>query len=454
MAEENELIPDQPDEAAVSNAKTGSRIVIAVIVVIAVMLGGLYIYLRRESSDTEGVKEKKEEPVVSVKVEKAEIGEIGREFAAVGTVAPSEQSTVSASISAQIMQMKLLKNVVVQKGQVIAVLASRDIAAQRAEAQAAVEEARLNLQTLQNVTIPQVSAQSEKDLSDAKANADNARATYERRQDLYAKGGISLKELESSHLALTNAENALHLAERNAKLTTSAANPNARAIAENKIRQAESRLKNIETTAGYAEIRAPISGVVTDQFAFEGEFASAGAKLFTIADIGYVIVKANFADTVASSLKNGDMVTLTTAAAPDEKMTGRVTLISRSADPQSRSVEVWANFANGRGLLRAGDSVQFTVEEHPEDNAVIVPAAAVQLEAATGDEGTVMVVDQLNVAHETKVKVGVRSGDKYQITEGLKGGESVVVVGNYGLPDGTHVEIAAGDDEKKDKDKD
>lgn len=450
MVEENQEIPDltgetQPvdtEQAADTNGRKASRFAIVAIIIAALMLGGIYIYLRRMPLDTDDEKGKKQDTVVSVKVARVETGSIGREFTAVGTVAPSGQSTVSASISAQIRQMRLLKNAVVQKGEILAVLASQDLAAQRAEAQAAVQEARLNLQTLQNVTIPQASAQSEKDLSDAKAAADNARVIYERRKDLFAKGGISQKEVEASQLAMTNAENTLRLVRRSSKLNTSAANPNARSIIQNKIAQAESRLKVIQTQAGYAEIRAPISGIVTDQFQFEGEFASQGAKLFTIADITSVIVKASFADTVAQSLKNGDLVTVSAAAAPDEKLTGSVTLISRSADTLSRTVEVWANFGNGRGLLRAGDAVQFTVAERPAEGAVIVPAAAVQLNAANGDEGTVMIVDALNIAHETKVKIGVRSGGKYQITEGLKGGENIVIEGNYALPDGTHVEIA------------
>ena len=53
-----------------------------------------------------------------------------------------------------------------------------------------------------------------------------------------------------------------------------------------------------------------------------------------------------------------------------------------------------------------------------------------------------MVVDIAGVAHETVVRVGIRSGDKIQIVEGLLGGETVVVEGNYALPDGTKVEIA------------
>jgi hypothetical protein len=53
------------------------------------------------------------------------------------------------------------------------------------------------------------------------------------------------------------------------------------------------------------------------------------------------------------------------------------------------------------------------------------------------------------VAHETKVKVGIRSGDKTEITEGLQGGETVVVEGNFSLPDGTKVEVSEPDEEEK-----
>lgn len=194
-------------------------------------------------------------------------------------------------------------------------------------------------------------------MADAKAVADNARATFERRTDLYAKGGLSLKELEASQLALTNAENSLRLAQNNSKLNASAVNPNARAIAENKIKQAQERINTIDTQANLAEVRAPISGIVTDQFQFDGEFASAGARLLTIADTSSVIVKANFADSVVANLQTGDAVTIYPNAAPDERMGGKVTLISRSSDATNRAVEVWARFVNERGLLRVGDAV-------------------------------------------------------------------------------------------------
>ena len=421
-----------------------------------IIFGYLY-YERSKTADvnvtTGAAAADKTETVVSVKVATAEKESISKEFTAIGNVAPAESSTVSASISAQIKQMRLLKNQYVRQGNVLAVLASQDLQAQRNEAQAALDEAQLNRQTLQKVTIPQTRAQIEKELSDAKAVADNARATYERRKDLYAKGGLSLKELEASGLALKNAENALRLAQNNAQLNTSAVNPNAEAIAQSKIKQAQQRINTIDVQANLAQIRAPISGIVTDQFQFEGEYAAAGAKLLTIADTNSIIVKANFADTVVADLQTGDAVTIHPPSAPDETLSGKVTSISRSADAANRTIEVWANFGNARGLLRVGDAVQFVVSGNSVNDAVVIPTAAITLDAANVDEGTVMTVDKDNIAHETKVKVGIKQGDKIQITEGLDGGETVVVEGNYALPDGTKVEVAKDEENVGEGDK-
>jgi hypothetical protein len=127
-------------------------------------------------------------------------------------------------------------------------------------------------------------------------------------------------------------------------------------------------------------------------------------------------------------------------------MKGQVYLISRSSDPLNRTVEVWVNLGNGAGRLRANGAAQVVVATNQTGDAIVVPASAVTLDATNTDTGTVMVVDTANVAHETKVTVGIRTPQTVQITSGLQGGETVVTEGNYALPDGTKVEInnAAG----------
>lgn len=388
-------------------------------------------------------------PIVSVKVVKAEKGEIAAQYSAVGTIRPREKADVAAKISAQIKQMALLKNKLVHAGEIIAVLESRDLQAQRAEAVAALNEARANERSLITGTIPKTNAEDQKALTDARAKVNNARATYERRRELFAKGGISKKELEGSQLELTTAEDELRLQEQTVALRTRSLNPNDRTLAAARTAQAQQRVATLDAQLSYATIRSPITGIVTDQFQYEGEFASAGGKLVTIADSSTVIVKAPFSDTAVAELKTGDPAMVLPTDASAEEMHGQITLVSRSSDPANRTVEVWVTLGNDAGQLRPNGAAQVTVFANSKNDAIVVPASAVTLEASNATEGTVMIVDEQNVAHETKVTTGIRTADKIEIVAGLKGGETVVIEGNYALPDGTKVEIAAEDENKE-----
>src|SRR5205085_6356813 len=243
----------------------------------------------------------------------------------------------------------------------------------------------------------------------------------ERRRRLIEQGGISQKDLEASQLDLTTAEDELRLQEQAVALRGRSLNPNDRALAAAKTAQAEQHLATLDAQLGYATIRSPMTGIVTDQYQYEGEFAAAGGKLVTIGDISSVIVKAPFADTVAAQLKVGDSAAVLPTDTSAEEMKGQITLLSRSSDPANRTVEVWVTLANGAGKLRANGAAQVTVFANSKNDAIVVPASALTLETSNGDEGTVMVVDDQKVAHETKVKIGIRTTDKIEIVEGLKG---------------------------------
>lgn len=418
-------------------------------VVVVVLALAVLIFWRARSSKTEA--EAEVTPTVSVKVAKAEKGTIAAPVTAVGTIWPREKADVAAKVSAQIKSMALLKNKLVRAGQIIAVLESRDLQAQRAEAIAALNEARANERSVVTGAIPKTNAEDQKALLDARAKVNNARAIYERRRVLYEKGGISKKDLEASQLDLTTAEDELRLQEQTVTLRARSLNPNDRALASARTAQAQQHLATLDAQLSYATIRSPITGIVTDQFQYEGEFASAGGKLVTIADTSTVIVKAPFSDTAVAELKTGDPVTVLPTDASAEEMHGQVTLLGRSSDPTNRTVEVWVTLGNEDGKLRANGAAQVTIAANSKNDAVIVPASAVTLETSNADEGTVMVVDDQKVAHETKVKIGIRAPDKIEIVEGLKGGETVVIEGNYALPDGTKVEpqISTNDTDQK-----
>lgn len=431
---------DTTDEAREEKPK-GKRRFITIIAVIAVLVVGIFVWRYFFPAAPDDTTTAETPVVVSVRTAQAENQSISAEVSTVGTIYPARQAIVSSNVSGQILGLRILKDVLVTKGHLLATINTKDLQAQKKEAEAVLREARLNIQSLIRNTIPQADIQAAKDLRDARASVENASNLYERRKALYAKGGIALKDLEAAQLALIQAEDNLKFLENSRTLRKAAGNPLDLETTRARAAQAEQRINTLQTQIDLAEIRAPISGFVIEQIQFDGEVATAGGKILTIADTSEVIVKASFADTVIPDLKVDDAVAIYPNDLAGERMTGKVSLISLSTDPLNRATEVWVNLANGGGRLRTGGSAKVVVSENTQTDAVVVPNSAVVVDAANEDTGVVMVVDQLNVAHETKVEIGVRTKDLTQIVSGLSSGQTVIIEGNYALPDGTQVEI-------------
>jgi HlyD family secretion protein len=413
------------------------RVQIGAAVGLLILIIAGWCWHRRGSSDEEAA-----QPIVSVRMAKAEIGAITQPLDLVGTITARQEATLSSKVSAQIAQMGLLKNRVVRRGDVLAVLESRDLTAQQSEAAAALREAQIGVANTSQGAIPLTNAQDVKAVRDAQGTLDNAHKTYERRKALYDEGGISKKDLESSQLDVTKAEDDLRLTEKSASLHQGTTNPSDLASAQSKARQAADRLAALTAQAGYATIRAPFDGVVSDQLLYQGDFANAGTKLLTIADTSTVIVKAPLSVDASMHVRAGDVATIQPDALAGVTLQGTVSLVGSAADPQSRAVELWIALPNPDGRLRPNSAARVTINSGSVANAIIVPTSAVTLDATNANSGTVMVVDAQSIAHEVKVTIGAHSRERTQITSGLRGGETVVIEGNYGLPDGTKVENA------------
>ncbi len=379
--------------------------------------------------------------IVSVSVAKVERKTIAGEVSAVGTITPVNQAIVSSNASGQIKGLRRLQNEFVRRGELLATIDTRDLQAQKKEAETNLSEARLNVQTLSKSTIPQASIQTTKDLSDAQAAVDNVRNLYERRKILYEKDGIALKDVEAAQLALAQAENNLKFLQNSKNLRNKTSNSLDLQTARTRVTQAEQRIKTFQTQIDLAEVRSPISGFVVEQTQFDGEYAMAGGKLLTVADLSEVIIKTQFADTVIPKLKVGDTAAVYIDDLTDLKIMGKVSLISRSTDPLNRATEVWVNFINDAGSLRSGSAANVVISENEQFNSLVVPNSAVNLENADSKTGVVMVVDGENIAHEKKVAIGIRTETETQITAGLNSGDIVIIDGNYALPDATRVEF-------------
>ncbi len=435
----DEEADEESDESSAPKSKAGI-IVGVVLLALFVLLAWYFYFGKAKTADETATESDKTEIIVSVRTAQAETKTISAEISAVGTIFPLRQAVVSANMNGQIKEMRLLKDTLVRQGELIARIDTRDLQAQRAEAVAALSEVKLNLESLTKSQIPAAEAQNQKDLADANAAVTNARALVARRKILYEKGGIALKDLQDAQLVLTNAEDSLRLAQRSTNVRKSATNPLDTATANSKIQQAEQRIKTLDAQTSLAEVRAPLTGFVIEQTQFSGEYATSGGKLLTIADTGEIVVKANFADTVVADVKVGDSAAVFPADLAGEQMSGKVSQISRSSDVQNRAVEIWVRLLNDAGRLRLNSAAEVRISTKTQNDAVVVPVTAVTLESSNDTAGMVITVDKDNIAHETKVEIGLKTKDEVQIVEGLKDGERVVVEGNLGLTDGTKVE--------------
>ncbi len=401
-------------------------------------LGALILAVAAGATGCRSTNEAEAEPVVTVKVTRATRADLIDTLSALGTVSSMNEIPVAPKVGAVVARMGIVKGKVVKAGDVVATLESGDLRAAAAEADAAVREARATLKQTSGGTTPEADAQRQKALQDAIATLRNAEALYRRRKMLFERGGIAQKDLDDAELALKQAESAKELAERESSLAGSNLNPTNRDIAESRLKQAEDRADAAHVQLEYATVRSPISGVITAQFHQDGEFVAAGEKLFTVTDTRVLVVKAQFPDNGMLGIRTGAVAAISPSSG-GEDIEGKVTLVSRTADPASRTVEVWVEVPEGSENLRVGDFAKVSITVGEATGAVTVPPAAVTFEDPTADTGTVMVVDEQSVAHETEVTVGIRTDEALEISKGLEDGVTVIVEGNYALPDGTKV---------------
>lgn len=209
-------------------------------------------------------------------------------------------------------------------------------------------------------------------------------------------------------------------------------------LAEVELAQARANAVSARRAQELAALRAPINGVVTAMRAVLGAPADAGQVLVEIADPKALDVMLDVAPAEAARVTRGARVTLAAGQADrdDSLGEGLVADIAGAVDSTSRSVGVRVRVVRAARQLRVGETVVGTIVLGVRRRAVTVPAAALVPE---GEGYQVFVVDEAGVARARPVRVGGRSGGRAEILAGLRGGETVVTDGAYGVQDGARI---------------
>jgi HlyD family secretion protein len=387
------------------------------------------------------------EPTVTVQAEAAEKKAIEHILEAEAVLFPLQQVAITPKITAPVHKFYVNRASKVHTGQLLAELENRDLAAASTESKGLYEQAEAAYATTTGASLPEEIQKATLEVDATQRALDAQQKVYKSRQDLFQQGAMPRKELDQAGVDLINAKNQYEIAAKHLEAMKAIGEKQALRSAAGQLESARGHYQGAEAQLSYSEIRSPINGVVTDRPLYPGETAAAGTPLLTVMDTSQVIAKAHIPQPDAALLKLGDTAALTVPG-EEEKVEGKVTVISPALDPSSTTVEIWVQAPNAKQRLRPGTSVQLTMLTRTIKDAIVVPSAAV----LTGADGatTVMLVGDDGRAHQTSVKLGIRQGDDVQISDGLKTGDKVVTSGAFGLPDKAKVKVEAplpaGDD--------
>ncbi|RMS74662.1 efflux RND transporter periplasmic adaptor subunit [Pseudomonas savastanoi] len=226
----------------------------------------------------------------------------------------------------------------------------------------------------------------------------------------------------------------------------------ARSALQNAIAAKKSAQADVETARlnlGYATVKAPISGRIGRAMVTEGALVGQGETtlLATIQQLDPVY--ADFTQPVADALqmraaiqegrllKGGEDALSLSVDGTDYKSTGTLLFTDVAVDRTTGQVSLRARFANPKGVLLPGMYVRVRTPQRVDANAILVPQRAVQ--RSSDGAARVMVIAQDGTVEVRPVKTGAMQDSRWQITEGLKASEQVVVGNMTGLNSGDKV---------------
>ena len=333
----------------------------------------------------------KKEEKVTFETEKVQMGDVHTTITATGTIEPVTSVTVGTQVSGIVAHLYVDYNSIVKKGQVIAELDKTNLTSELAAAKA--------------------------NLSSEQSNLDFQQANFNRYQTLYNKGLVSAHDYENARLTYFQARE--------------------------KVASARQTVAKAQTNLGYATITSPIDGVVLNKAVEEGQTVASSfntPELFVIAqDLTNMRVIADIDEADIGGVKEGQRVTFTVDAFPDDKFEGRVTQVRQEATTTSNVVtyEVVISAPNADLKLKPGLTANVTIYTMEKNNVMTVstkalrftpnPAILTEDQKIEDCEGQHKLwTKEGNTFKAHKVEVGTTNGVVTEIVSGIGNGTEVL----------------------------
>jgi len=364
---------------------------------------------------------------ISVSVSPALRTAIPRKIEFVGSLAGTEQVTLSSEIEGTVETVRNDLGDPVRKAQVLVLLVEDEFLQRKEQARAELDQvsARLGIPPgTEGADIEKTSL-----VRKALAEFDNARKDLERRKDLAGKNLIAMKDVDDAEARFLVAEANVRAAreEANNLLATLRGKRASLAIAEKKLRD--------------TRVKSPIDGYIESRMVSTGEYVKVGTPLFRIVDDRTIRLLGEVPEFYAASLAAGLPVELSVDGRPGKTYRGTLKRISPASNAANRAIQVEGNFPNANRELKSGFFGKAAILLRVDPNGVSVPKQAVVTFAGVEK---VFVIDN-NAARERRVKLGQDLGDRIEIVEGVAAGDRVAVSRTGKLVEGSRVRVEPGD---------
>jgi len=332
-----------------------------------------------------------------------------------------------------IRELRVLEGQRVQAGDVVASLIDDDAllaknlaAASLGNSQAALEEARANLE----IEI---------------ARGEEIRDTIERRETVSIKGAIAEGDLVQQKLKARTQAAAIN----SAKATV--------LRAEAEVTLAKVTLARAQLALDRMQVRSPVSGVVLARLAIPGQRLMPNADdpmagvVMRLYDPAHLQVRVDVPLADAAKVQVGDAAEIVTETLPGRTFSGKVTRFSHEANVQKNTLQIKVSIEKPASELKpemlAKVRIRTSAAANGKSNAsagaaLVVPKSAVI--DANGSEGAAWVLDrESSTAVRRQIKVGGAEGQSVQVLEGLRPGDRVILNPGSSLREGVRVRVAS-----------
>ncbi len=334
------------------------------------------------------------------------------------------------------------------------VSAESDVAAMRADLRAA--EADINYQEQELLRMKSLfdkGAISKDEWQRTQSDAQKSRAGAEKAREgvTRAQAGVAAarSELRKADAEISAAKRKVQQVEAQvrAKVAGIVTAQSASAASKAKIGQSRSEvaeaaagLRGATTQRGYAELRSEVDGVVTARLISPGVVVNPGQSVLKVAQISPIRLQANVPESDLARIMLGATIKVKRRDVSEPPLALKVTSVSPSVDPSSRTGVVEALYANTDGRFLPGQYLSMEISVGSETSAVVIPSESVQTEES---HNFVWVADPATNNEFTvsrhQIEVLGRSGEFTALVSEILAGQQVVLDAPQGLTAGGRV---------------